>query len=244
MRLNIHFSTEQTKNTFIMAKKLFTISMLLFSLTAFSQVSDSIIGQLKKEMWILKVEMRSQRADFSSQLAAQDEIINSLRAELATERENLAALAESLGVQVTKAQTNADQIQGVQQKMSQNTLYWIIIALIIALLSVILFVLLRKRLQSDKTDMAEQLSYAKIDMVEQLSDTKTDVIGQLSNTKTDMIRQLSQTKSSIEENLAKEFGKQTEIIDEAIELIKKQKEKAKPAGKKKTKQQAEETKPE
>ena len=223
------------KHTLIMKKKLFTISFLLLSLTAFSQkpVSDSmIIEQLRKEIWILKVETRAQKAE----LAAHNESLNLLRAELETERKNLSNLAESLGVQITNAQISADQqIQGVQQKISQNTLYWVIIALIIALLSVVLFVLLRKKQQSDKTAMIDQLSDTKTDMIGQLSDTKTDVIGQLSHTKMDMIRQLSQTKSSIEENLAKEVGKQTELIDEAMELIKKQKEK--PAVKKKTKPQ-------
>jgi DNA anti-recombination protein RmuC len=41
--------------------------------------------------------------------------------------------------------------------------------------------------------------------------------------KTDFIDQLSKTKSSIEESLVKEFGKQTELMDSQLDLIKQQK---------------------
>ena len=41
--------------------------------------------------------------------------------------------------------------------------------------------------------------------------------------RTDMIEQLSNTKSSIEERLVKEFGKQTELMDTQMELLKQQK---------------------
>ena len=41
--------------------------------------------------------------------------------------------------------------------------------------------------------------------------------------KTDVIDQLSKTKSTIEESLIKEFGKQTDLLDEELLLLKKQK---------------------
>jgi len=41
--------------------------------------------------------------------------------------------------------------------------------------------------------------------------------------KTDFIDQLSKTKSSIEESLVKEFGRQTELMDSQLDLIKQQK---------------------
>jgi hypothetical protein len=44
-----------------------------------------------------------------------------------------------------------------------------------------------------------------------------------SSDKTDFIAQLSNTKTSIEESLVKEFGKQTELMDSQLEIIKHQK---------------------
>ena len=42
--------------------------------------------------------------------------------------------------------------------------------------------------------------------------------------KTDLIEQLSKTKISLEESLVKEFGKQTELMETQLEIIKQQKE--------------------
>ena len=177
-----------------MKQKILIISLLLFPFTAFSQIDSLEIKELKQTVIQLKTELKSQKADFSKQQSETNKNINDLRSEIANERENIATLADSLGVKIVNTQTNAEQqIHSVRQTVSKNTLYWIIAALTIALLCILLFWLLRRKLKSDKADMIEQLNKAK---------------------------------SAIEENLIKEFGKQTELMDEQLKVIKKQKEKA------------------
>jgi hypothetical protein len=148
---------------------------------------------LQQNVRQLRIDLKKQKADFSKQLSATNDSLVMLRSEIATAKKNTVAVADKLGLQIADTKTDAtQQIQNVRDKVSANTLYWIIAVLAIALLSVVLFVLLRKKQKSDKTDL---------------------------------IAQLSQTKSSIEDSLVKEFGKQTELMDTQLELLKQQKEK-------------------
>ena len=171
----------------IPAKSMFAFILLLFSLTAFSQTSDSLVlKQLQQKVGQLQRELKNQKAEFSKKQSETNKSINDLRLEIVNGKENL----DSLDIQIVNSQTNAEQqINRTRQTVNKNTL---IAVLSIALLLCVLFWLFSRKQKSDKADMIEQLN---------------------------------KTKSAIEENLIKEFGKQTELMDAQLELIKKQKEK-------------------
>ena len=205
-----------------MKKSILTFSVLLFSLTAFSQKSDSLaIVQLKQKVGQLQTETKSQKSDFSEQVKALQAQVE----ELSTQFQHVQQTVDSQGFQVADARAVTEQqIANVEKSLCKTTLWAIIGILLAIIIPAVLYCLLRKKQQSDKTAMtellnktkkeiAEQLSDAKSDMAKQLSHTKTDMAGQLNNTKKEMTEQLNKTKSSIEEDLTKELSKQTELID-------------------------------
>jgi hypothetical protein len=109
-------------------------------------------------------------------------------------RYNSSAIAETgskLDSKIVENETKANQkISDIDNLLSKKTLYAIIAVLCCVLITGLVYWLLSKRQQSDKSDFIEQLNKAK---------------------------------SSIEENLVKEFGKQTGLIDAQLHLLQKQK---------------------
>lgn len=99
--------------------------------------------------------------------------------------------SKNLGLKISSTEKNTNQkISAVDESLGKKSLYGIIGVLSAILLSGLLYWLLRKKQQTDKTDFIDQLS---------------------------------KTKSSIEENLVKEFGKQTDLMDAQLHLIEQQK---------------------
>ncbi|MDP2414819.1 type VII secretion EssA family protein [Daejeonella sp.] len=110
----------------------------------------------------LKTELKNQKTDFSNKLAAANDSIKNLRAEIENSKANIQTLSNDLGVKIQDNKTTAEkQIQGVQETVSKNTLYWIIAVLGIALLSVLLFGLLRKQVSKNKTDITANIQQTK-----------------------------------------------------------------------------------
>ena len=155
-----------------MNKTIIIFCFLLFSLAALSQTPDSIaVKKLQQMIGQLKIELKNQKSDFSKQLASLNNDIEELRADVETLRATSLQTVDSLEIKIANTQTNITrQIQDVQQTVSKNTLYWIIAVLSIALLSVLLFIWLSKKQQSDKTDIFTQLSQTKQSINEKLVD--------------------------------------------------------------------------
>jgi len=197
-----------------MKKSILTFSILLFSLTAFSQVSDSLaIQQLKQKVGQLQTEIKNQKSDFSEQIEA-------LQARVETLSTQSQQIADSLGLKITDTRAAAgQQIANVDKSLDKTTVWAIIGILLAIIVSGALYWLLRKKQQSNKKEIIEQLNREKLELDKQLSDMKKDVLEQLSNTKKDVAEQLSRTKFSIEENLTKELGKQAELVDALIKNI-------------------------
>jgi hypothetical protein len=148
-----------------------TSLLLLFAVhVAFAQTqTSSEIKDLQDRLQkvevtnsILKTELKKQKTDFSNKLAYAKDSIKILRSEIENSKTNIETLSKDLGVKIQyNKSTTEKQIQGVQETLSKNTLYWIIAVLAIALLSVLLFVLLRKQLSKDKTDITANIQQTK-----------------------------------------------------------------------------------
>jgi hypothetical protein len=203
-----------------------TISLLLvFAIqSVFAQTRDSVIIRLQKNIKQLQTGMENQKTDFSKQLSEANKNIKSLRTEIAVERANFKALADSLGIQIANTQNQAEQqIYGVQQTVSKNTLHWIIAALAIVLLSVILFGLLRFKQKSDKTDIILQLSQTKSAIGESLI-KEFGKQTELMNTQMELINQKkTYTQASInfepDHSMALKVASEINLIERNINLM-------------------------
>jgi type II secretory pathway pseudopilin PulG len=62
--------------------------------------------------------------------------------------------ADELGIKIKKTEQKTDEsISSLSDKLSKNTLYWIIAILIIAILLIVVFIILRKQIFKQKTDL-------------------------------------------------------------------------------------------
>lgn len=148
---------------------LYIATSLLFLFTvqvALAQSNnDTAITQLKKDVANfktansnLKVELQNQKANFAKHLAITKDSIKNLRTEIENSKANIATLSKDLGVKISDNKTTAEtQIK----KVEDSTLYWIIAVLAIALLSILLFVLLRKQVTKNKTDITANIHQTK-----------------------------------------------------------------------------------
>lgn len=158
-------------------KNKIAITVLLFtSLGAFAQVTKDDLGKeinplfekvktlqsesskLKSEIGILKGKMKS----------ANDSIDN-LKKKVEKNTNEIGQTANELGIQIKETgDKNAGKITEVSESLSKNSLYGIIGVLSAILLSGLLYFLLSKRQQTDKTDFIDQLSKTRSSIEESL----------------------------------------------------------------------------
>jgi len=164
-----------------MRQFILTINILLFTFTVFSQTKDSLAIQvLQKEVRELKNELKNQKNDFLGKITIANKEIENLQTQVETLFASSLQIADSLGIKIVHTQNSVEQqIQEVEQKISKNTLYWIIAVLFIVLLLIVLFTLLRKKQQSDKTDIVAQLTQTKQSIDEKLVNEFAEIVGAL-----------------------------------------------------------------
>ena len=144
-----------------------TSLLLLFTMqVALAQSSsDTAITQLKKDIANLKTtnsnfkfELQNQKIVFAKQYDNAKDSIKYLRAEIENSKANIVILSKDLGVKISDNKTTVEtQIK----KVEVATLYWVIAVLAIALLSILLFVLLRKQVTKNKTDITANIQQTK-----------------------------------------------------------------------------------
>ena len=204
-----------------------TISLLL----VFAQQSvfaeetcDTLVIRLQKTVKQLQTDMDNQKYDFSKQLSETNENINLLREEVDAEKNKLTALIDSLGIQIANTKNHAEQqIHGVQQT-NKSTLYWVVGAVVIALLlSATFFWLLRRKQKSDKTDIIAQLSQTKSAIGENLI-KEFDKQTKLMNAQMELINQQKNNKGTfmnakIDHSLALKVASEINLIERNINLM-------------------------
>lgn len=212
-----------------MKQKILTFALMLFSLTAFSQ-SDSLAikelqekvtqlqTEIKKQNGQFQTELKKQKNDFSTQIKTAKEDIAKLQLEVENEKTTVLALADSLGIQISDTRANAEQqIANVDKSLSKTTLWAIIGILFAIIISGIMFLLLRKKQQSDKTDIVAQLSQTKQSIDEKL------VIEFAKNTEAlEALSQMSKPTQSVAEpdhSLALKVASEINLIERNINLM-------------------------
>lgn len=170
-----------------MRKILLTIAAIgFFSIASFAQAKTDTIQQLQNSIEKLEAENIKLSAQLNTansniqkiekRLSATADSLNILKDNLANTNNNLQTIADNLGVKIqqTSEKASAD-LSTLNEKVSKNTLYWIIAVLFIALLSVLLFGWLKKQLSKEKTNLSDQIKKTS----EALRDEQIKLDGQL-----------------------------------------------------------------
>jgi len=148
----------------IFRKSIITTFCCLFAtIIVYGQTPDSLaFVQLQQKVGQLQTELRNQKSDFSKQISAANSEIESLQKQIQNNSNAINQTAQELGVKITTAETSTNQkISEVGDSLSKTTL-WVIIGLLFAVIvSGIVYLLLRKKQQADKTDIVAQLSQTK-----------------------------------------------------------------------------------
>lgn len=153
----------------------FTI-LLISSLGAFAQVTqedfDKEIKPLTQKVNLLLLEsykLKSEIGILNVKLSNANKSIDSLRSNTQDNSSAISETAKQFGIQITTTEQTANKrIDEIGQSLSKNSLYGIIGVLSAILLSGLLYWLLIKRQQTDKTDFIDQLSKTKSSIEESL----------------------------------------------------------------------------
>lgn len=171
-------------------KKTIISIFLLASVNAFAQTETLTKEELAKELQPLKTsiqtlqkENRSLKTEISNlntKLFNVNKSIDSLRNKTGENSSAISQTANQLGIQIsTTEQTANKRIDEVGQSLSKNSLYGIIGVLSAILLSGLLYWLLSKRQQIDKTELDGKLE-------NKTSTLKSDVITEIERTKKEL----------------------------------------------------------
>lgn len=113
---------------------------------------------LKNSLSTLKKENEKLNGSFDTYIQSAETEIDSLHQVVNTNSANIKKTADELGVKIEDTQKFTNQsITDLNKTVSQNTLYWIIAILVVALLVLLVFVLLRKQIFKQKTDLDSSL---------------------------------------------------------------------------------------
>jgi len=150
-----------------MKKYLFTISLILFYAYAYTQAPDSILTKSEFHSEISKLTskiktLENNNSDLQHTNSFQKKQIDRITSQLSVANSNIQKIADSLHITVTNVSSSnkqtQSQIQGINQTITNRTLYWIIGILAVALLSVIVFLVLRNKLSSSTKDLDSQIA--------------------------------------------------------------------------------------
>ncbi len=133
---------------------------------------DKEIKPLTKKVNSLQSEnskLKSEIGTLNSKLSNANKSIDILRTKIQDNSNAITQTANQLGIQIKETgDKNEGKISEVSESLSKNSLYGIIGVLSAILLSGLLYWLLSRRQQTDKTDFIEQLSKTKSSIEESL----------------------------------------------------------------------------
>ena len=158
-------------------KQTLILLLLLTICNAFAQTkpeTDSLIelSTLKSSIQAMQNEntrLKIEISDFKNRLNMADKNIKDLQVQTQENSNSISQTANELGLQIKETGSkNEGKITEVSDSLSKNSLYGIIGVLTAILLSALLYWLLSKRQQTDKTDFIDQLSKTKSSIEESL----------------------------------------------------------------------------
>jgi len=208
-------------------KKHITLTILLISsLSAFSQVTqadlDKEIKPLTQKVNSLQSEnskLKSEIGTLSSKLKSTNNSIEILEQKLQGNTNAISQTANQLGIQIKETgDKNEGKITEVQDSLSKKSLYGIIGVLSAILLSGLLFWLLSKRQQTNKTEAEKQLFDAKKSIVEEQVQINTK-LAELYNGQMELLKQERKANPNIEIDHSLALKVADEIVKMQMNLV-------------------------
>jgi uncharacterized protein YoxC len=152
-----------------MKRQIIFVILLFSSTVAFAQETqeelDKHIKPLTERVGALQKENANRKSEIETlnkKLKSANDTIDTLKQMIQDNSKAINQAESQLGKQIKETgDKNEDKITEVSDSLSQNSLYGIIGVLSAILLSVLLYWLLSKRQQTDKTEVETQLSNAK-----------------------------------------------------------------------------------
>lgn len=120
------------------------------------------VNGLKSANSALKTDLKNLKNDFSNRYIIMNDSMGKLKIQLQTNEQLIQNINQQLGIKISTTENNANKkIQTLDDTIGKNTLYWIIAVLAIALLSILLFGLLRKQLTKNNSDLSDNIQQTK-----------------------------------------------------------------------------------
>jgi len=206
-----------------MRKRILILTAIgFYSVASFAQVKNDTIHQLQTSIERLEAANSKLTGQLNSanlaiqkiekELSATADSLNILKENLAKTNNNLQAIADNLGVQI---QQTSEKTSALSETVSKNTLYWIIAVLFIALLSVLLFAWLKKRLSKEKIGLTDQIKKTSDSLREEQLKLDEQLI-KLLDTQMQLMKEERQTsQAKTEEN---DHSLALKVADEIIRI--------------------------
>jgi len=180
------------------------------SISAYTQTDSSQIEQrfeaVEKQIKQLQTELNSVNKSIEN-LKSKDNLLRKNITGLTTRENELSAQIDSLNTFLSENQNSIDKLNSrlssqknelnaqisetrentskkistLSRSLSRNTLYWIIAVLVVGLLSLIAFLLLRRKVSANETSITEKLSKTRKELEEEAIKLDEKLVGILEN---------------------------------------------------------------
>ncbi|WP_407931597.1 septum formation initiator, partial [Ignavibacterium album] len=192
-----------------------------------TDIQSNQINILQKEIDNLKKENNKVSFQIKNLLVIlvnMERTIDSLKYLVQSNREDILLNANQLGGKISMTEENANRrIEKVNQSLSTNTLYGIIIVLATIILSGLLFFVIRRKQQSDKIDIIDQLSSTKSSIEEGLVrefNNQTEILAERIRVITEFDPEIrSEYLSEPDHTLALRVASEINLIERNIKLM-------------------------
>ena len=150
-----------------MKKNLLTLLLLTVCVNLVAQTPDSILTKSEFHSAVSKLTdkiktLEKSNSDLQQTNSIQRKQIDNITSQLSVANSNIQKIADSLHITVKNVSSSnrqtQSQIQDINQTITNRTLYWIIAILAGALLSLIVFFVLRNKLSSNTRNLDAQIA--------------------------------------------------------------------------------------
>ncbi len=161
--------------------------------------SDNV--EIRKDNAILSNNFRSLRSDFTAYKVLSTRIIDSLENVIEINGANIESTANELGVKIENSEHATNQnISSLSDSLSKQTLYWVIVCLALTLFLVIIFVVLRKQIFKQKSDLILNIQNTRKNLEEEGVKLDNKLIEVLESQLKIMNSSISQTSAASEKS--------------------------------------------
>jgi hypothetical protein len=150
-------------------------------------------------------QIQKSNYDLNLLIKSQGHTIDSLKSVVATNTLNIQQTADSLGIKITRTEkTTAQQYSDLDSAIGKNTLIGIIAFLLVALITLLFFLVLRKRQSKDKSEILEKTDST----IKSLEEKQVELYAKVAEIYNEQLKLLSvqPKKEKVDHSLALKFA--------------------------------------